>query len=124
MILAGSFMIFGLIKNPTEELQGSGLALNNVKHNPALVNNLQILLVIIAFLAVCYPAMFVAPCHGPNSFILGTLPIAVATYFVVPISFYAFNKKLRKYVWKETKEAFGLNIIAVGPAPPPQNTRF
>ena len=41
--------------------------------------------------------MFVAG-HGPNSFILGTLPGAVAAYFVVPISFYAFNKKLRNDV--------------------------
>ena len=119
IILAGSFMIFRLIKNPIEEPQGSGLALNNMMHNPALVNNLQILLVIVVFLIVCYPAMFVAG-HSPNSFILGTLPGAVATYFVVPISFYAFNKKLRKYVWRE---AFGSNIQAVGPAPP-SNTRF
>ena len=112
-------MIFRLIKNPIEEPQGSGLALNNMMHNPALVNNLQILLVIVVFLIVCYPAMFVAG-HSPNSFILGTLPGAVATYFVVPISFYAFNKKLRKYVWRE---AFGSNIQAVGPSRP-QNARF
>ena len=117
VILAGSYMIFRLIKNPTEEPQGSGL--NNVVHNPALVNNLQILLVIVVFLVVCYPAMFVAG-HGQNSFILGTLPGAVAAYFVVPISFYAFNKKLRKYVWRE---AFGSNIQAVGPSRP-QNARF
>ena len=112
-------MIFRLIKNPIEEPQGSGLALNNMMHNPALINNLQILLVIVVFLIVCYPAMFVAG-HSPNSFILGTLPGAVATYFVVPISFYAFNKKLRKYVWRE---AFGSNIQAVGPSRP-QNARF
>ena len=123
IILAGSFMTFRLIKNPIEEPQGSGLALNNLKHNPALVNNLQILLVITIFIVTAYPAtMFVAG-QGPNSFILGTLPGAVAAYLVIPISFFAFNKKLRKYVWKETKEALGLNVQAVGPTPP-QNTRF
>ena len=122
IILAGSFMTFRLIKNPIEEPQGSGLALNNLKHNPALVNNLQILLVITIFIVTAYPAMFVAG-QGPNSFILGTLPGAVAAYLVIPISFFAFNKKLRKYVWKETKEFFGLNVQVVGPAPP-QNTRF
>ena len=111
IILAGSFMIFRLIKNPTEEPQGSGL--NNVVHNPALVNNLQILLLIVVFLIASYLSKFVAG-HGPNSFILGTLPGAVNAYFVVPISFYAFNKKLRKYVWRET---FGSNIQAVGPDP-------
>ena len=122
IILAGSFMTFRLIKNPIEEPQGSGLALNNLKHNPALVNNLQILLVITIFIVTAYPAMFVAG-QGPNSFILGTLPAAFAAYLVIPISFFAFNKKLRKYVWKETKEALGLNVQVVGPAPP-QNTRF
>ena len=119
IILAGSFMIFRQIKNPTEEPQGSGLVLNNVVHNPALVNNLQIFLVIVVFIIVSYPSKFVAG-HGPNSFIVGTLPGAVNTYFVVPISFYAFNKKLRKYVWRET---FGSNIQAVGPVPP-QIARF
>ena len=117
IILAGSFMIFRQIKNPTEEPQGSGL--NNVVHNPALVNNLQIFLVIVVFIIVSYPSKFVAG-HGPNSFILGTLPGAVNAYFVVPVSFYAFNKKLRKYVWRE---AFGSNIQAVGPSRP-QNSRF
>ena len=105
-----------------EEPQGSGLALNNMKYNPALVNNLQILLVNVIFLVTAYPAMFVVD-QGANSFILGTLPIAVAVYFVVPISFYAFNKKLRKYVWRETKEAFGLNIHAIEPTLP-KITRF
>ena len=119
VILAGSYMIFRLIKNPTEEPQGSGLVLNNVVHNPALVNNLQILVLIVVFLITSYLSKFVAG-HGPNSFILGTLPGAVNAYFVVPVSFYAFNKKLRKYVWRE---AFGSNIQAVGPSRP-QNARF
>ena len=119
IILAGSFMTFRLIKNPIEEPQGSGLALNNLKHNPALVNSLQILLVITIFIVTAYPAMFVAG-QGPNSFILGTLPAAFAAYLVIPISFFAFNKKLRKYVWRE---AFGSNIQAVGPVPP-QIARF
>merc|ERR1712012_102078 len=103
IILAGSYMIFRLIKNPTEEPQGSGL--NNVVHNPALVNNLQILLLIVVFLIASYLSKFVAG-YGPDSFILGTLPGAVNAYFVVPVSFYAFNIKLRKYVWRE---AFGSN---------------
>ena len=112
-------MIFRQIKNPTEETQGSGLVLNNVVHNPALVNNLQIFLVIVVFIIVSYLSKFVAG-HGPNSFILGTLPGAVNAYFVVPVSFYAFNKRLRKYVWRE---AFGSIIQAVGPVSF-QNTRF
>ena len=85
-----------------------------------MVNNLQILLVITIFIVTAYPAMFVAG-QGPNSFILGTLPAAFAAYLVIPISFFAFNKKLRKYVWKETKEAFGLNVQVVGPAPSQNN---
>ena len=69
----------------------------------------------VVLIAACYPAIVYVEGKGPNSFILGTLPSAVAAYFVVPISFYAFNKKLRKYVWRETKEFLGLDPQTIEP---------
>ena len=125
IILGAFFMIVRIVKNPIEEpQQNQGMMLNNMKHNPALVSNMQILLSIGVFIVTLYPAMFVAG-KGPNSFILGSLPSAVGGYFVVPVSFYAYNKKLRKYVWKEAKESLGLkNQIDLEPSVGGSNDRF
>ena len=109
-------MVLRMIKKPTEEPQPSpGLMFNNMTHNPALLSNLQILVLMVVLIAACYPAIVYVEGKGPNSFILGTLPSAVAAYFVVPISFYAFNHKLRKYVWRETKEFLGLDPQTIEP---------
>ena len=105
IILAGSFMTFRLIKNPIEEPQGSGLALNNLKHNPALVNNLQILLVITIFIVTAYPAMFVAG-QGPNSFILGTLPGCSSCLFGYSNYFLCFQQKAQKICLEGNQRSF------------------
>ena len=79
-------MVLRMIKKPTEEPQPSpGLMFNNMTHNPALLSNLQILVLMVVLIAACYPAIVYVEGKGPNSFILGTLPSAVAAYFVVPI---------------------------------------
>ena len=115
-LLAVSFMIIWLIKKPSSGpvQTDQGFGFNNVKHNPAIVNSLQISIVVVILLAVCYPSIFVKS-KGPNAFVLKTIPMSIAAYLVVPICFYAFNKKLRKYVWRETKEAFGLDFQTIAP---------
>ena len=110
-------MVIRLIKNPAEELQQPNQGFNTLKHNPALVSNLQILLVVAIFIVTGYPAMFVADQGGPDAFVLGILPIGMAGYLVVPICFYVFNRKLRKYIGKEIREALGLNFQEVQPEP-------
>ena len=114
--LAVFFMVIRLVKNPTEETQPNQ-GFNTLKHNPALASNLQILFVVTIFLVVGAPALFVADQGGPDSFVLATLPVIVAGYLVVPICFYVFNRKLRKYIGKEIREALGLNFQAVHPEP-------
>ena len=116
IVLAVFFMVIRLVKNPTEETQPNQ-GFNTLKHNPALASNLQILFVVTIFLVVGAPALFVADQGGPDSFVLATLPIVVAGYLVVPICFYVFNRKLRKYIGKEIREALGLNFQAVQPEP-------
>ena len=114
IVLAVFFMVIRLVKNPTEETQHNQ-GFNTLKHNPALVSNLQILFVVTIFIVVGTPALFVADQGGPDSFVLATLPSLVAGYLVVPICFYVFNRKLRKYIGKEIREALGLNFQEVQP---------
>ena len=107
-------MVIKLVKNPTERPQqpNQNHVFNNVTHNPALATSLQILFLAGIFITACYFAVFKVD-QGPDSFILGTFPSVIVAYFVFPISFYAFNEKLRKYVWKGMKESFGLNVYNV-----------
>ena len=113
VFLAFFYMIIRLIKNPSIEPQQPHQShLNNAIHNPALVNNLQILLVVFIFVLVAIPGMFMTN-KGPDGFILGFLPGVVAALMVVPGLFYAFNANLRKFVVREAREAIGLksNVI-------------
>ena len=104
-------MVIKLVKNPIQE-PNEDHVFNNMSHNPGLVTSLQILFLIGIFIAVCYAALFEVD-KGPDSFIIGTFPSVVVAYFIFPISFYAFNKKLRKYVWREIKEILGLNVYTI-----------
>ena len=115
VFLAFFYMIIRLIKNPSKEPQSQQphqSHLNNAIHNPALVNNLQILLVVFIFVLIAIPGMFMTN-KGPDGFILGFLPGVVAAMMVVPGLFYAFNANLRKFAVKEAREAMGLksNVI-------------
>ena len=113
VFLAFFYMIIRLIKNPSIEPQQPHQShLNNAIHNPALVNNLQILLVVFIFVLIAIPGMFMTN-KGPDGFILGFLPGVVAALMVVPGLFYAFNANLRKFVVREAREAIGLksNVI-------------
>ena len=75
--------------------------LNNMAHNPALINSLQILFVIFIFVLVAYCSGKLVTQNGPNGFILGSLPGVLAVFPIVPILFYAFNQNLRKFVARE-----------------------
>ena len=90
-------------------------------HNPALVNSLQILFVVALVLVASLPSIFLKG-TGPNALVLRAIPIQIVAYLVIPACFYAFNKKLRKYAWKETKTFFGLNNQVQDL--PPQPARF
>ena len=122
-ILTVSFIIIKLIKKPSPEPnqpQQPG-SFNNMTHNPALINSLQIVFVIALVLVASLPSIFLKG-TGPNAFVLRAIPIQIVAYLVIPVCFYAFNKKLRKYVWKETKTFLGLtNQIQ---DLPPQPARF
>ena len=105
--LAIFYMIIRLVKNPNKEPHQSHNQFNNSNHNPALVNNMQILLVGFIFILAAIPGISVTN-QGPNGFILGSLPGVVAALMLVPGLFYAFNANLRKFVMTEVKEVFGL----------------
>ena len=112
-ILALSLIIIQLIKNKPSPEQQFGF--NNMKHNPAIVNSLQMMFVIAILLLVSYPSIFVKGV-GPNPFVLKTIPMSIAVYLIIPICFYAFNKKLRRYVWRETRQFLGLDFQTIDPA--------
>ena len=99
-VLTVSYMIIRLIKNPHQEPQQQGNMFNNMVHNPALVSNLQILLVIFMFVLVYMNLRFMST-NGPNGFILALLPGVVMTFLVYPLLIYAFNQNLRKFVVRE-----------------------
>ena len=103
--LAIFYIIIRSIKNlyyrePQQQLP-EGRMLNNMAHNPALINSLQILFVIFIFVLVAYCSGKLVTQNGPNGFILGSLPGVLAVFPIVPILFYAFNQNLRKFVARE-----------------------
>ena len=107
--LAIFYMLTRLIKKPFKEpQQESQKVFNNNAHNPALINNLQILFVVFMFVLVAIPGLYVTN-QGPNGFILGSLPGVIVALMVVPMLFYAFNTNLRKFVVKEVKEVLWMN---------------
>ena len=112
-ILALSLIIIQPIKNKPSPEQQFGF--NNMKHNPAIVNSLQILSVIAILLLVIYPAIFIKGV-GPNAFVLKNIPVCIAAYLIIPFCFYAFNNKLRKYVWREIKQFLGLDLQIIDPS--------
>ena len=111
-ILALSLIIIQPTKNKPSPEQQFGF--NNMKHNPAIVNSLQMLFVIVILLLVIYPSIFVNDV-GPNAFVLKTIPMSIQAYLIAPICFYAFNNKLRKYVWREMKQFLGLDLQTIEP---------
>ena len=101
------YMIIRLIWDPYQPPQHhQNSTFNNLVHNPALINNLQILFVTACIILVAIPAIFAID-TGPNGFILGSLPGIIATQLILPILLYGFNKNLRAFVWRETKEWIG-----------------
>ena len=86
-------------EEPTESVPSPGFAFNNLRHNPAIIGNLHISFIVFILLAGALPATMLVS-KGPDFFILGSLLAALATYFVVPLLLYVFNKKLRKY-WSQ-----------------------
>ena len=106
--LAIFYMIIRLVKSPKKGPHQSQNHFNNNSHNPALVNNMQILLVGFIFILAAIPGILFTN-NGPNGFILGSLPGIVAALIFVPGLFYAFNSSLRKFVIKEVKEVVRLN---------------
>ena len=120
-ILGIIYLIIRLIWNPHQppEQQNQVSPFNNAVHNPALINNLQILIVIAVMLFFTIPGIFVTN-QGPNGFILGTLPGLISVMLVLPSLFYVFNKSLRKFVWKEFKGYVGISsnsveVLELGP---------
>ena len=106
--LAIFYMTIRLVKSPKKGPHQSQNHFNNNSHNPALVNNMQILLVGFIFILAAIPGILFTN-NGPNGFILGFLPGIVAALMFVPGLFYAFNSSLRKFVIKEVNEVFRLN---------------
>ena len=82
-------------------------------HNPALINTLQFILIIIIALILNVTPAIVFMSQGPNGFILATLPGLTSTLVIIPLLFYGFNKKLRKYVVRQWRELLGLEQNAV-----------
>ena len=110
-ILVITFMITRMIYNPSlnPSPTHNGLVFNNWKHNPAMLSNLQIILMVFLILAVCSPSVFVKITSPDGFVLLKSMPMAFAAYLIIPVCFYAFNQRLRKYVWIKAKEVCGLN---------------
>ena len=112
MILLVLYMIIRLITNPGEEQShGQGQFFNNLMHNPALINNLQILIVAFVCIVVALPGTFIVK-KTPNAFVLSIIPGVFNLFLFMPILFYAFNDRLRKFAWRELKERFELTTIS------------
>ena len=112
MILLVLYMIIRLITNPGEEQShGQGQFFNNLMHNPALINNLQILIVAFVCIVVALPGTFIVK-KTPNAFVLSIIPGVLNLFLFMPILFYAFNDRLRKFAWRELKERFELSTIS------------
>ena len=108
LCLAIFYIIIRLIKilnyqepHHHQQSQAEDQMFNNMVHNPALINNLQILVVIFIFCLVAYSGGTLVTQNGPNGFILGSLPGVLAVFPIVPILFYTFNQNLRKFVARE-----------------------
>ena len=108
LCLAIFYIIIRLIKilnyqepHHHQQSQAEDQMFNNMVHNPALINNLQILVVIFIFLLVAYSGGTLVTQNGPNGFILGSLPGVLAVFPIVLILFYTFNQNLRKFVARE-----------------------
>ena len=96
-----------------QEAAEQELAFNNLKHNPAIIGNLQISVIVMIFLAGSSSATLMIN-KSPDHFIVGSLIGALATYFVVPLLMYVFNKKLRKYWRQEIMNGLGDNQVGQG----------
>ena len=108
-----SFMIIRMIKNPVQPpQQNNGQLFNNMIHNPALINNLQLIFVFSLCFLCMVPSIFVTE-YGPNGIVLVILPGSVTSALVLPLLFYCFNNNLRKFVWKEVKDWLGINQTQV-----------
>ena len=100
-------------QEPTDQAPPQGFAFNNLKHNPAIIGNLQISIIVMIFLAGSSSATLMIN-KSPDHFIVGSLIGALATYFVVPLLIYVFNKKLRKYWRQEIMNGLGNNQVGQG----------
>ena len=65
-----------------------------------------IIIVVITLALLAAPVMFVTNLNS-NVIVLGFLQGSIA-FLMVASLFYAFNKNLRNFVWKETKEWLGI----------------
>ena len=109
-----SYAVVRMIRQPPakEPKHGQGLLFNNMSHNPALINNLQVILVFCLCALTAVPGIF-APKSGPNGFVLVILPLMTNGTIVIPLLFYCFNKNLRKFIWKEIKDWLGVGQTPV-----------
>ena len=96
-----------------QSVPSQGFAYNNLRHNPAIIGNLQISFIVLILLAGAMPATILIT-KGPDFFILGSLLGALSTYFVVPLLLYVFNKKLRKYWFQKMMKNFATNQVSHG----------
>ena len=82
----------------SEQAQSQELSLNNLVHNPAIIGNVQISIIVLTLLCGSLPAILLVH-ESPDYFILGTLCGILSAYLLVPILLYVFNGKLRNH-WK------------------------
>ena len=108
-----SYLIIRMIKKPVQPpQQNNGHFFNNMIHNPALINNLQLIFVFSLCFICMLPSIFVTE-YGPNGIVLVILPGSVTSALVLPLLFYCFNKNLRKFIWKEVKDWLGISQTQV-----------
>ena len=99
-------------KEPVQVQPSQGNQFNNVFHNPALIDNLETFVIFVLVALTTIPGLFFIK-DGPNEFVLANLPNQILALIMVPGLFYCFNKNLRGYVRRETKEWLGIGQTPV-----------
>ena len=109
-------MILKMVKKePIEDApeappQNQGFALNNLVHNPAIISNLQTVVIVVIMLGSSLIKLIFKR-SGLDIYVLASTVGSLGVYLLVPILIYAFNGKLRKYWYEKLPSCFKSNQV-------------
>ena len=100
--------------NPEAPPQNQGFALNNLVHNPAIISNLQTVVIVVIILGSSLIKLIFKR-SGLDNYVLSSTVGSLGVYLLVPILVYAFNGKLRKYWYEKLPSCFKSNQVVPTP---------